>query len=54
MLEVGSVIAYFCGISPDLIAFALMNIQIFIGMKGIEHMGINRLGVVLTCVYGVV
>ena len=54
LTKIVSLIALHVGLSPDAITFTLMNIQTLVAMKGITNMQKNSLGVVLTCIYGVV
>lgn len=54
LVEMVSLIALHVGLSPDVITFTLMNIQTLVAMKGITNMRQNSLGVVLTCICGVV
>ena len=53
-VEAFSLFSLLCGVAPDIITFSLMNIQIYLAMKGDFNMRDNSFGVVLTCVCGVV
>jgi len=54
LVETVSLLSFLCGITPDIINFTLMNIQIYLAMKGVYNMRVNNLGVVITCICGVV